>query len=324
MQKRKLGKSGIEVSPMGFGCWAIGGPFRLFGLPDGWGEINDGESIQAIRRAFELGVNFFDTADAYGTGHSEEVLGEAVKGIRDKVVIATKGGYIYDTQERNLVGEDTSPQYIRKALEASLTRLRTDYVDLYQIHNWTMPERDIEPLFHELDKLKAEGKLRTYGWSTPVVEHVRAFIRKTSGTVIQSKENLFSYNQELVKLCEENYLASINNGPLAMGFLSGRFNTDTRFPPEDVRSAAHEWTEYFEDGRPKQEFLAKLDSVKEILCSSGRTVVQGALAWLWAKSENNIPIPGFKTMKQAEENATAMAFGPLSSEQVAQIEALMR
>ncbi len=309
---------------MGFGCWAIGGPFRLFGLPDGWGDINDDESIRAIHRAVELGVNFFDTADAYGIGHSEEVLGEAVKEMRDKVIIATKGGYVYDTQERNLVAEDTSPQYIRKALEASLTRLKTDYVDLYQIHNWTMPEQDIEPLFHELNKLKAEGKLRTYGWSTPVVEHVQAFISKTGGTVIQSKENLFSYNQELVRLCEENGLASINNGPLAMGFLSGKFSADTRFSPEDVRGAAHEWTEYFEDGRPKQAFLTKLDGVKEILRSNGRTVAQGALAWLWAKSENNIPIPGFKTMKQAEENAAAMAFGPLSIEQVAQIEALLR
>lgn len=323
MEKRKLGKSGIEVSPMGFGCWAIGGPFKMFGMPDGWGEINDDESVKAIHRAIDLGVNFFDTSDAYGIGHSETVLGEAVKGIRDKVVIATKGGYVYDTEARNLVGEDTSPQYIRKALEASLMRLKTDYIDLYQIHNWTIPERESIPLFHELDKLVAEGKIRTYGWSTPVVAHVQTFVRETKGTVIQSKGNLFTYNQELIDLCESNQLASINNAPLAMGFLSGKFNEHTQFTPEDVRGAAHEWTEYFENGKPKQGFIDKLAGVKEILQSGGRSVAQGALAWLWAKSENNIPIPGFKTIKQAEENAGAMAYGPLNSEQMKQIEALL-
>lgn len=324
MEKRKLGKSGIEVSPMGFGCWAIGGPFKMFGMPDGWGEIDDSESIRAIHRAIELGVNFFDTADAYGVGHSETVLGEAIKGIRDKVVIATKGGYVYDSEECNLVGEDTSPQYIRKALEASLMRLKTDYIDLYQIHNWTIPERDILPLFHELDKLVSEGKIRTYGWSTPVVEHAKTFANETKGSVIQSKGNLFTYNQDLVDICESNQLASINNAPLAMGFLSGKFNENTQFTPDDVRGAAHEWTEYFENGKPKQIFIDKLEGVKEILRSNGRSVAQGALAWLWAKSNSNIPIPGFKNIKQAEENAQAMTYGPLSNEQMKQIETLLR
>jgi aryl-alcohol dehydrogenase-like predicted oxidoreductase len=112
MQKRRLGKSGIEVSPLGFGCWAIGGPFTMFGLSDGWGEVDDFESIRAIHKAVDLGVNFFDTADAYGTGHSEEVLGEAFCGMRDKVVIATKGGYVHDRAARALTGEDTTPAYI--------------------------------------------------------------------------------------------------------------------------------------------------------------------------------------------------------------------
>ncbi|WP_233530920.1 aldo/keto reductase [Paenibacillus alkalitolerans] len=135
MQRRKLGKSGIEVSSVGFGCWAIGGPFRLDGLPDGWGEVDDGESVRAIRRALELGVDFFDTADAYGTGHSEEIVGFALEGRRHEAVIATKFGYAYDESTRHVSTRyDVSPDYVRKACEASLRRLKTDYIDLYQLH----------------------------------------------------------------------------------------------------------------------------------------------------------------------------------------------
>ncbi len=321
--KRTLGKSGIEVSPMGFGCWAIGGPFHLFGLPDGWGEVDDTESIRAIHTAIDLGVNFFDTADAYGIGHSEEVLGKAVQGIRKDVVIATKGGYVADDAKKNLIGEDTSPQYIRKALTASLRRLGTDYVDLYQIHNGEIPKEHVEPLFFELDRLVAEGKVRTYGWSTYLAQNVQMFAENTNGTVVQCKGNLFSYDKEISDLCETQGLDCINNGPLAMGVLSGKFNEGTKFSAEDVRGAAHTWTEYFENGRLKTKYFLKLESVKEILRSGGRTVAQGALAWLWTRSERNIPIPGFKNVKQAEENAKAISFGPLTETQMKQIETLI-
>ncbi len=321
-EKRLLGKSGIAVSALGFGCWAIGGPFRMFGLSDGWGDVDDGESVRAIRRAVEIGVNFFDTADAYGTGHSEEVLGRAVRGMRDRVVIATKGGFVHDREKRELVGEDTSPAYIRRALEASLVRLGTDYVDLYQIHNGTLPEGQFEPLFSEMDRLVNEGKIRTYGWSTYGADSVRAFAEGTRGTVIQTKANVFTYDQAVSDACEARGLACINNAPLAMGFLSGKFHGETRFPNDDVRSAAHAWTEYFENGEPKREFLRKIESIREILTSGGRTTAQGALAWLWAKSGRNIPIPGFKNVRQAEENAAALQFGPLEPAQMAEIEAL--
>ena len=106
MKKRRLGKSDLTVSPLGFGCWAIGGPFTMFGQQDGWGHVDDAESIRAIRRAVDLGVTLFDTADAYGTGHSEEVLGRALAGIRDHVVLATKGGFVYDRATRSLTGQD--------------------------------------------------------------------------------------------------------------------------------------------------------------------------------------------------------------------------
>jgi len=323
MSKRKLGKSGIEVSPLGFGCWAIGGLFTMFGRPDGWGMVDDNVSVRAIRRAVELGVTLFDTADAYGTGHSEEILGRALRGVRQNVVTATKGGYVHDRQARALIGEDPSPAYIRSALEASLTRLGTDYVDLYQIHNGDIPPENAEPLFHELDRLQAEGKIRTYGWSTYSARHVETFAAQTMGTVIQTKANLFSYDRAVADACEKHGFACINNSPLAMGFLSGKFTAATRFGGDDVRGSGFDWTEYFENGRPKPEFLHRLESVREVLTAGGRTVAQGALAWLWAKSGSNIPIPGFKSVEQAEENAGAMAFGPLNEKQLKQIDALL-
>ena len=320
MENRMLGGSGIFVSPLGLGGWAIGGPFTLDGHQDGWGQVDDAESIRAIHRAVDLGVTLFDTADAYGTGHSEEVLGKALKELRHDVVIATKSGFTYDREQRALIGQDWSPAYIRRALEASLKRLCTDYVDLYQLHTGYIPDEAVEPVFLEMERMKQEGKLRAYGWSTYTREKVDLFAAKTRGTVIQTKANVFSYDAEAISACENHGFACLNNSPLAMGFLSGKFSQATHFETDDVRASAFDWTEYFEDGKPKPEFLARMARVRDVLTSGGRTAAQGALAWLWAKSEVNIPIPGFKTLAQAEENARAMAFGPLSGEQLLQID----
>ena len=323
MEKRMLGNSGIAVSPLGLGCWAIGGPFTMFGIQDGWGQVDDAESIRAIRRAADLGVTLFDTADAYGTGHSEEVLGKALRGIRAEAVIATKGGFTYDRAARALTGQDFSPAYIRRALEASLSRLGTDYVDLYQLHTGNIPQEAVEPVFAQMERLKAEGKLRAYGWSTFSHENVERFAERANGAAIQIKANLFSYDTAAVSACERHGFACLNNSPLAMGFLSGKFSKQTRFEPDDVRTSSFDWTEYFENGQPKPAFLARMSRVRDALESGGRSAAQGALAWLWAKSSVNIPIPGFKTLAQAEENARAMAFGPLSEEQMLQIEAAL-
>lgn len=320
MKNRMLGNSGISVSPLGLGCWAIGGPFTMDGHPDGWGQVDDAESIRAIHRAVEFGVTLFDTADAYGTGHSEEVLGQAVRDFRKQVVIATKGGFTYDREKRALTGMDYSPAYIRRALEASLTRLKTDYIDLYQLHTGTIPGEAIAPVFDELEQLKQEGKLLAYGWSTYTRENVEVFAAKTRGSVIQTKANLFSYDAEAVAACEAHGFACLNNSPLAMGFLSGKFSDTTHFGTDDVRASAFDWTEYFENGQPKPAFLTRMARVREALQSGGRTAAQGALAWLWAKSAVNIPIPGFKSLVQAEENARAISFGPLDEAQMQQIE----
>lgn len=320
---RTLGRSGIEVSVLGMGCWAIGGPFLLNGLPDGWGDVDDAESLRAIQRAIELGVTFFDTADVYGTGHSERILGQAIKGQRDKVILATKFGFTYDEAQRAITGQKYTPQYIRWACEASLRRLQTDYIDLYQLHTWNIPQEQTREIWATLDQLRQEGSIRAYGWSTGDPEEARLFATQTNGTALQHGANVLMDAPEFFAICAQHNLASVTNSPLAMGLLSGKFDASSQLPTGDVRRSGHTWVMYFTDGKPRKEFLDKLAAVREILQSNGRTLAQGALAWLWARSEQTIPIPGFKTVQQVEENARAMQFGPLSANQVQEIEKLL-
>jgi aryl-alcohol dehydrogenase-like predicted oxidoreductase len=326
---RRLGRSGLEVSALGLGCWAIGGPFSMFGQPDGWGEVDDAESIRAIRRALELGVTFFDTADAYGTGHSERVLGQALGADRDRVVIATKVGYTYDEDRRELTGTDTSPAYIKKACEASLRRLDTDYIDLYQLHVGDLSEAQAQDVRAVLEDLLDAGTIRAYGWSTDNVEGMKAFASGGRCAAVQHQLNVFerleadSTASAMLQLCDELDLASVNRSPLAMGLLTGKFTADAQLPSDDVRAHAP-WLRWFRDGRPAPDLLRRLDAVREILTSDGRTLTQGALAWIWAQSERTIPIPGFKSTAQVEENARALEFGPLRPEQVAEIDHLLQ
>jgi aryl-alcohol dehydrogenase-like predicted oxidoreductase len=321
--RRTLGRSGITVSAMGLGCWAIGGPFLLDGRPDGWGEVDDAESVRALRRAIDLGVTFFDTADVYGTGHSERVLGRALRGRRDEVVVATKFGYRYDEARREVAGTDVSPGYIRAACAASLRRLGTDHIDLYQLHPWSVPAAEADDALAALEELRREGTIRAYGWSTGDPGNARRLAGHAHGTAIQHPINLLSDAPEILALCDEHDLASVCNGPLAMGLLTGKFDAASKLPGDDVRGSGHDWVAYFSDGRPRREFLDKLGAVREILTGDGRTLAQGALAWLWARSERTIPIPGFKTTAQAEENARAMELGPLTPDQMAEIAALL-
>lgn len=324
LANRTLGRSAIEVSPMGFGCWAIGGLFKMNGLGDGYGQVDDDISIKAIRKAVELGITFFDTADAYGTGHSERVLGKALKGIRNKVVIATKFGHTYNESTRELTGENSSAEYIMKACEASLKRLQTEYIDLYQLHRWSIPAEEIDQVIEAFEKLVAKGLIRAYGWSTDWVEGASMFVERSNCSALQQGLNVFGYEKGILDLCERYHLASINRSPLAMGLLSGKFTPASKLPLDDVRGNAHSWNLFFREGKPNQEYLEKLEAIKEILKSDGRSLVQGALAWIWAESGRTIPIPGFKTVRQVEENAKAMEFGPLSDKQMKEIASLLQ
>lgn len=315
MFKRKLGRSNIEISAMGLGCWAIGG--------EGWGHVDDDESIRAIQRALELGVNFLDTADVYGLGHSERVLAQALAGRRDQVVIATKFGNSFDETTGQRLGPNASPDYIRRACEASLRRLGTDYIDLYQFHINNYDPAEAGAVRDVLEELVAAGKIRYYGWSTDFPDRARVFAEGSHCVAIQQRLNVFEGNQGTLAACEEQNLANINRGPLAMGLLTGKYKADSQLPPDDIRGRNTPWVKYFQDGKPNPEWLAMIETVREVLTSEGRTLTQGALAWLWARSEQTIPIPGFKTVQQIEENVAAMQFGPLTPDQMAQIDALL-
>lgn len=322
--KRKLGRSGIEVSAMGLGCWAIGGPFWAGETPLGWGEVDDDESIRAIHAALDLGVNFFDTANVYGAGHSERVLGRALAGRRDRVVIATKFNALFDEQTRQVTGADPSPQGIRRACEDSLRRLNTDYIDLYQFHDNGYPVEQAGPVRETLEELVREGKIRAYGWSTDFPDRAEFFAQGEHCSAIQLQLNVLDDNPAVLAICEKYNLAAINRGPLAMGLLTDKYAPQTRVSIDDVRGErSPEWMKYFKDGKPNPEWLAKRDAIRQILTSGGRTLAQGALAWLWARSPQTIPIPGFRTVAQVQENAAAMRFGPLTPEQMREIDAIL-
>ena len=330
METRILGKSGIEVSAMGLGCWAIGGNIFLQGMPLGWSIVDDKESLKALQRGIEMGVNFLDTADVYGTGHSEKLVAQALKGKRDKVVVATKFGMTFKPGSRQIddFEGNASPEYIRKAVEGSLSRLETDYIDLYQLHLNSYPVDKAKYTRDTLEELVREGKIRSYGWSTDDTERAAFFAKGENCSAVQQIFNLFVGNKNIVQLCEQKNLASINRGPLAMGLLTGKFTADHNLPEDDVRSILHHFGDdyhiFFKEGKPVEKLLVKLDTIREILKSKGRTIAQGALAWLWAKSEKTIPIPGFKTVKQVEENAGALHFGPLTKKQMKEIDLILQ
>ncbi|MFS0838834.1 aldo/keto reductase [Paenibacillus sp. 1P03SA] len=322
--KKTLGTTAIPLSPLGLGCWAIGGHFTLEGLPDGWGEVNDDESVMAIQTAVERGVTFFDTADAYGTGHSEEVLGRALKGRRSEVVLATKFGYTNNEATKEVFARhDVSPAYIRSACEKSLKRLNTDYIDLYQIHVGSLNQEEMESAIETLNRLRQEGWIRAYGWSTWDAQLAELFARNSEAAAIQHTLNILNDHPEMLSICERHGLTSINNSPLAMGLLSGKFTAASELAETDVRGSGHEWVTYFKEGKPVPSYLAKLEAVREILTSGNRTLVQGALAWIWGRSDAAVPIPGFKNRKQVEDLTGAIAHGPLTGAQMEEIETIL-
>ena len=317
--------SDITVSALGFGCWAIGGRFNT---PDraaaGWGAVEDAESIAAIRRGLELGVTFFDTADVYGTGHSEEVLGRALAGERDGVVLATKFGNTFLEGTGEMTGIDLTPEYVRRACEASLRRLRTDRIDVYQCHVGDLDPAVADEVIATLEHLRSDGLIRAFGISVDHPPSARPWAVRDGCAAVQFHVNVLEDAPGMLALCEAHGLAAIARAPLAMGLLAGKFDRRSRLPGDDIRGSGAAWLTAFDaDGRPSPRFLDALAAIRECLTSDGRTLVQGALGWIWGKSAMAVPIPGFKTVAQAEENAGALEHGPLDPGTMRDIAALL-
>ncbi|MEJ2757871.1 MAG: aldo/keto reductase [Anaerolineales bacterium] len=322
METRKLGKSDLKVSAFGLGCWAIGGPWWVLDgeerYPAGWGDVDDRESIRAIHAGLDAGINFLDTAANYGTGHSETIVGKALAGKRDQVVIATKFGHIINETDKTMYGDDDQIlANVRRDCENSLRRLNTDYIDIYQLHEARYDPEKAPAVMEELEKLVDEGKIRWYGWSTDLVDRAAIFAEGEHCTSIQFALNVAHDNPEMRALCAEKNLVGINKSPFSRGILTGRFAPENEFPENDHRSRFNRTEGVV------AERLAALEAVRDVLTANGHTVPQAALAYIWALDGNMVPIPGFRTVAQVEENAKALSLGPLSESQVAEVQQIL-
>jgi aryl-alcohol dehydrogenase-like predicted oxidoreductase len=233
------------------------------------------------------------------------------------VVVATKFGNLFDEQTRRITGAISDPRPIRQSCEASLRRLHMEMIDLYQFHLGNFDLTLVDDVLEMLERLVEEGKIRWYGWSTDDPARAASFARGPHCTAIQQRFNLYEGNAETLAVCEEAGLASVARNPLAQGLLTGKFTAESELPVDDVR---HGWD--LRSGEQARR-LRVLNEVREVLTEGKRTMAQGALGWLWARSAAMIPIPGFKTAEQVEENVAAMEFGPLNDSQMADIRELL-
>ena len=298
MHYRKLGNTGITVSDIGFGGWAIGGAAEASGTPFGWGRTNDDESLAAIRRARELGVNFFDTADSYGFGRSESLLGIVLSRQRQGVVIATKVGVVRDAEGR--LRKDFSRGHILHAVDGSLKRLRTDYIDLLQLHNPTLDELRRDDLHEAMDRLQEVGKIRFWGVSISTVEEGIEIVNRGWGYALQVLYNVLNQApaDELFPLAHQKGYGIIARVPLASGLLSGKFRPDTVFSKDDVR-------QNFLTPKRLEEVLPRVDEAKSIIGGTARSLAEGSLRFVLANECISTVIPGAKNVRQVEMNASA-------------------
>jgi aryl-alcohol dehydrogenase-like predicted oxidoreductase len=247
-------------------------------------------------------------------------VGQALAGRRQQAVIATKFGFVVDETSKKVTRFEHDNDVIkdvRASCEASLRRLGTDYIDLLQLHVWDYPAGPAPELREVLEDMVRAGKIRTYGWSTDSPELAQIFAEGEHCAAIQHDLNVILDAPEMLALCEGQDLASVNRSPLARGALTGKYSQKTVFPKNDVRTDSWSVDHFF------APTLEKLDALREILTSGGRSLTQGALAWVLTRSQRTIPIPGFRTVKQVEENAGAIQSGLFTPEQMGQIDALL-
>ncbi len=299
MQFRELGrKTGIRVSAIGFGGWAIGGATEGSGAPLGWGRTSDEESLAAIRRARELGVTLFDTADSYGFGRSESLLGIVLSRYRQEVVIATKVGVVRTAS--GALKKDFSRQHIFHAVDGSLKRLRTDYIDLYQMHNPTIEDLRQEEIQDAMERLQDAGKIRFWGISVSTPEEGVEIMQRGWAHALQVLYNILNQvpAQVLLPLAKEKGYGIIARVPLASGLLSGKFRIDSVFPSDDVR-------QNFLTPRRLQEAIERVDEVKAIVGGATRNLTEAALRFVLANEAVSSTIPGARNARQVEMNVAA-------------------
>jgi aryl-alcohol dehydrogenase-like predicted oxidoreductase len=304
MEKRKLGNSGLEVSALGLGC---------MGLSFGYGPATDRqEAIKLIHAAYENGITFFDTAECYGPFTNEELLGEALSPFREKIVIATKFGFQDGDSKKAL---DSNPARIRTVAEASLKRLKTDYIDLFYQHR-VDPNVPIEEVAATVQELIKEGKVKHFGLSEAGVSTIRKAHAVQPVTALQSEYSLFyrEPEKEIIPALEELGIGFVPFSPLGKGFLTGAINETTKFDASDFRNTV---LRFSEENRKANQAL--VDLVKSIATEKNATPAQIALGWLLAQKPWIVPIPGTTKLNRLEENIGGASV-KLSSNDLAKIQ----
>jgi aryl-alcohol dehydrogenase-like predicted oxidoreductase len=295
MQKRILGKSGLEVSALGLGCMSMTAAYGPAG--------DKGEMIQLIRGAYDLGVTHFDTAEAYGPFANEELVGEALQPIRDKVTIATKFGFDIDQETgQRRFGTNSKPEHIKLVADAALKRLRTDHIDLFYQHR-VDPDVPIEDVAGAVTELIAEGKIKHFGMSEAAVQTIRRAHAVQPVTAVQSEYSLFyrGPEAELLPALEELGIGFVPFSPLGAGFLTGKIDENTKFDPTDFRNMVPRFSP-----EARKANMALVELVKSVAERKGGTPAQIQLAWLLAQKPWIVPIPGTTKRHRLKENLSAV------------------
>jgi len=294
MEYKQLGLSDLQISRIGFGCWAIGG--------HGYGKVDDRESVKAIQRALDLGINFFDTADVYGFGHSEEILSKALGKIRKEVVIATKFGVHWDSTGRTY--KDCNPKRINEALEGSLRRLKIDCVPLYQIH-WYDGITPTEEIMETLIECQKAGKIRYIGCSNFSIRLIRKACKINR---VESNQVLYNVldrdtEKDIIKCAKELKIGILVYSVLSRGLFSGKYKEDSQFDFNDTRNKDNSFR-----GKRLKKNLRAYDKLKEVAIDYNKTPIQVAIRWILDNPHVTSAIVGIKKIKQLEENVGAIGW----------------